>query len=153
MHWRAPGPGGAGWRPPAGVRVRTSEPLDPSKLAGVDLSAGVYVKRGNLHALAPEDVQHASDRAGIESILSDFARRGIRSAYVQQEVSGQLVKFYGVSGGNYFSAHPEEEEVPQASVRPPSVAPSTAAPPLRPEARGGAPGVCGGRFPTLGFYC
>src|SRR5258708_14444121 len=152
MHWRAPGPGGAGWRPPAGVRVRTSERLDPRRLGGVDLSAGVYVKRGNLHALAPEDVQHASDRAAIESILSDFARRGIRSAYVQQEVSGQLVKFYGVSGGGYFSAHPEAEEVPEASIRALSEAASTATAAPGLDALGGDPVLRGDHFAITVFY-
>ncbi len=147
----APGLERAGVPTPAGALVATDEPLDPRRLGGVDLTAGVYVKRGNLHALAPEDVQHASDRAEIESILSDFARRGIRSAYVQQEVSGQLVKFYGVSGGNYFSAHPEEEEVPEASVRALSVAASTAAAALGLEAWGGDAVLSGDRFAIIDF--
>jgi hypothetical protein len=147
----APGLERAGVPTPAGALVATDEPLDPRRLGGIDLTAGVYVKRGNLHALAPEDVQHASDRAGIESILSDFARRGIRSAYVQQEVSGQLVKFYGVSGGGYFSAHPEEEEVPEASVRALSEAASTAAAALGLEAWGGDAVLSGDRFAIIDF--
>jgi glutathione synthase/RimK-type ligase-like ATP-grasp enzyme len=147
----APGLERAGVPTPAGALVATDEPLDPRRLAGVDLTAGVFVKRGNLHALAPEDVQHASDRSEIESVLSDFARRGIRSAYVQQEVPGRVVKFYGVSGGNYFSAHPEEEEVPEASVRALSEAASTAAAALGLEAWGGDAVLSGDRFAIIDF--
>ena len=33
-----------------------------------------------------------------------FAYRGIDLVYVQQEVAGEIVKFYGVGGGEYFSA-------------------------------------------------
>ena len=112
----APGLERAGVPTPVGVLVATGEPLDSRKLGGVDLSAGVFVKRGDLHALSPEDVQRASDRAEIESILANFSQRRIRFAYLQQEIAGRVVKFYGVSGGSYFSAHPEEE-VSEASVR------------------------------------
>ena len=84
----APGLERAGVPTPPGALVPADEPLDARKLAGLDLSAGVFVKRGDLHALAPEDVQRAADRAEIEAILADFARRGIRFAYVQQEVVG-----------------------------------------------------------------
>ena len=107
----APGLERAGVPTPVGALIPTDEPLDARKLAGLDLSAGVFVKRGDLHALAPEDVQRAADRAEVESILADFARRGIRFAYVQQEVVGRVVKFYGVGGSAHFSVHPEDEEV------------------------------------------
>ena len=96
-----------GWSGPACRRRRARwwRPTSRSMRAswpGLDLSAGVFVKRGDLHALAPEDVQRAADRAEVESILADFARRGIRFAYLQQEVVGRVVKFYGVSGGSLF---------------------------------------------------
>jgi glutathione synthase/RimK-type ligase-like ATP-grasp enzyme len=147
----APGLERAGVPTPVGALVATDEPLDPRKLAGVDLSAGVFVKRGDMHALAAEDVQRASDRAGIELILADFARRGIRSAYLQQEFSGRVVKFYGVSGGDYFSAHLEDEEVSEASVRALSEAASTAAAALGLEAWGGDAVLSGDRFAIIDF--
>ncbi len=147
----APGLERAGVPSPVGALVQTDERLDLRKLAGVDLSAGVFVKRGDLHALAPEDVQHASDRAEIESILRDFARRGIRAAYLQQEVFGRIVKFYGVSGSDYFSAHPEAEEVSEASVRALSEAASTAAAALGLEAWGGDAVLSGDRFAIIDF--
>lgn len=146
----APGLERAGVPTPVGALVATDEPLDPRKLGGLDLSAGVFVKRGDLHALGPEDVQRASDRAEIESILGDFARRRIRFAYLQQEVPGRVVKFYGVSAGAYFSAHPEEE-VPEASVRALSGAAATAATALGLEAWGGDAVLSGDRFAIIDF--
>jgi glutathione synthase/RimK-type ligase-like ATP-grasp enzyme len=152
----APGLERAGVPTPAGALLATDEPLESRRFAGVDVTAGVYVKRGDLHALAPDDVQHASDRAKIESIFSDFARRGIRSAYVQQEVHGRVVKFYGVSGGNYFSVHPESvhsevEEISEASVRALSQAATTAATALGLEAWGGDAVLSGDRFAIIDF--
>jgi glutathione synthase/RimK-type ligase-like ATP-grasp enzyme len=146
----APGLERAGVPTPVGVLVATGEPLDARKLAGVDFSTGVFVKRGDLHALGPEDVQRATDRAGIESILANFAQRQIRFAYLQQEVAGRVVKFYGVSGGNYFSAHPEEE-VSEASVRALAEAASTAAAALGLEAWGGDAVLSGDRFAIIDF--
>jgi glutathione synthase/RimK-type ligase-like ATP-grasp enzyme len=146
----APGLERAGVPTPVGVLVATGAPLDARKLAGVDFSTGVFVKRGDLHALGPEDVQRATDRAGIESILANFAHRQIRFAYLQQEVAGRVVKFYGVSGGAYFSAHPEEE-VSEASVRALAEAASTAAAALGLEAWGGDAVLSGDRFAIIDF--
>jgi hypothetical protein len=141
----------AGVPTPVGALVPAEEPLDSRKLAGLDLSAGVFVKRGDLHALGPEDVQRAADRTEIETILADFARRGIRFAYLQQEVVGRVIKFYGVSGGAHFSMHPEEEEVPEACVRALSEAASAAAGALGLGAWGGDAVLSGDQFAIIDF--
>lgn len=141
----------AGVPTPPGALVATDEAVDARKLAGLDLAQGVYVKRGDLHALGPEDVQHASDRAQIESILNDFARRGVHFAYVQQAVAGRVVKFYGVGGGLHFSVHPEDEEVPEAAVVAMSAAASSAAATLGLEAWGGDAVLSGDRFAIIDF--
>ena len=146
----APGLEQAGVPTPAGALIAAGEPLDPRKLTGVDLSAGVFVKRGDLHALAPEDVQRAADRAEVQAILCDFARRGIRFAYVQQEVIGRVVKFYGVSGAAHFSVHPEEE-VAEAAVRALSEAATAAAGVLGLGAWGGDAVLSGDRFAIIDF--
>src|ERR1700722_775981 len=147
----APGLERAGVPTPVGALITTGEPLDARKLAGLDLSAGVVVKRGDLHALAPEDVQPAAGRAQVETILADFARREIRFAYVQQEVVGRVVKFYGVGGNAHFSVHPEDEEVPEAAVRALSEAASAAAAALGLEAWGGDAVLGGDRFAIIDF--
>jgi hypothetical protein len=143
----------AGVPTPVGALVPAHEPLDARKLSGLDLSAGVFVKRGDLHALAPEDVQRAAGRAEVESILADFTRRGIRFAYVQQEVVGRVIKFYGVSGGSHFSVHPEdnEKEIPEAAVRALSEAASAAAGALGLQAWGGDAVLSGDRFAIIDF--
>jgi hypothetical protein len=141
----------AGAPTPPGVLIATSEAVDARKLAMLNLADGVYVKRGDVHALAPDDVQRASDRAQIEAILADFARRGIRYAYVQQEVVGRVVKFYGVGGGLHFSVHSDAEEVPEAAVMALSACASSAAAALGLEAWGGDAVLSGDRFAIIDF--
>jgi glutathione synthase/RimK-type ligase-like ATP-grasp enzyme len=92
---------------PEGALVRTSLPLDLKPLRGLDLSAPIYVKRGNLHALGPDDVRRVEGREQVEKTLAHFAGRGIDLVYVQQEAAGAVVKFYGVTE-EYFSAIPAD---------------------------------------------
>jgi glutathione synthase/RimK-type ligase-like ATP-grasp enzyme len=141
----------AGVPTPAGVLVATDAPLDSRKLAVLDIAAGAFVKRGDLHALGADDVQYASDRAQVESILADFARRGIRNAFVQQEAHGRVVKFYGVSSGMYFAALPEDEEIPEAAIRAMNQAAATASHALGLEAWGGDAILSGDRFAIIDF--
>jgi hypothetical protein len=94
----------AGVPVPEGVLVRTAAPLDLKPLRTIDLTSPMYVKRGDLHALGPHDVQRVEGLEQIEATLMRFARRGVQLAFVQQEVVGEVVKFYGVSGGEYFAA-------------------------------------------------
>lgn len=147
----APGLARAGVPTPAGALVATGTALDARALAGVDLGAPVFIKRGDLHALGPEDVQRAAGRADAEARLMTFARRGIRFAYVQQEFPGAVIKFYGVSGGSYFSALPESGEVPEAAVRALADAAHTAAAALGLEAWGGDAVLSGDKFAIIDF--
>jgi hypothetical protein len=89
---------------PAGVLVGTAAPLDLKLLRTIDLASPIYVKRGDLHALAPHDVKRVEGFEQLEATLAQFAERGVQLAFVQQEVAGDVVKFYGVSGGEYFAA-------------------------------------------------
>jgi glutathione synthase/RimK-type ligase-like ATP-grasp enzyme len=91
---------------PEGALLRTSLPLDLKALRALDLAAPIYLKRGNLHALGPDDVRRVEGPGEIEQTLAHFANRGIDVVYAQQEVAGEVVKFYGVSN-EYFSAIPE----------------------------------------------
>jgi len=133
----APGLGRAGVPTPVGALVRTDQRLDRRALGAVDLDLPVFVKRGDLHALGEQDVQRAVGKAEVEARLNDFARRGVRHAYVQQEHLGALVKFYGVSGGAYFSALPADGEIPEAATRELAEAAQKASTALGLEAWGG----------------
>jgi hypothetical protein len=99
----------AGVPVPEGVLVHTVAPLDLKPLRTIDLSSPMYVKRGDLHALGPEDVQRVEGLDQLRATLMCFSRRGVQLAFVQQEVVGEVVKFYGVSGGEYFAAIAESD--------------------------------------------
>jgi len=89
---------------PAGALVSTAEGLDSKSMAAHDFVGGVFVKRGDLHALTSEDVLRIEGGPDqIRRALARFAARGIESVYLQQAVNGAVVKFYGVSGGRYFA--------------------------------------------------
>ncbi len=88
---------------PQGVLVATAQGLDRDRLGAIDARRGVYVKRGDLHALCADDVLRVGDEAGLAQALARFAARGVRLAYVQAAVEGSVIKFYGVTGTGYFS--------------------------------------------------
>ena len=93
----------AGAPVPGGVLIETSAATSHDALGGLDPCRGIYVKRGDLHALFAGDVRRVDDETALELALKDFARRGIRLAYLQAAVEGRVVKFYGVTGTGYFS--------------------------------------------------
>jgi hypothetical protein len=97
----------AGVPVPEGVLLRTSVPLDMKALRALDLTRRIYVKRGNLHALGPDDVRCVDGLRQINEALADFAGRAIDLVYLQQEVAGRVVKFYGVCD-EYFCVIPED---------------------------------------------
>jgi glutathione synthase/RimK-type ligase-like ATP-grasp enzyme len=62
------------------------------------LSAGAWLKRGDVHATRPQDVVAVSTADGLASAVASFHRRGIGSAVVQRHIEGQVIKFYAVPG-------------------------------------------------------
>ncbi len=89
---------------PHGVLVETGSGFDQRLLTGLDIAAGIYLKRGDLHALTDDDVVRVDSLEALRAALLSFGVREIKLAYIQQAVAGPLVKFYGVSGGEYFAA-------------------------------------------------
>ncbi|HXW85534.1 MAG TPA: hypothetical protein VEJ86_14105 [Candidatus Binataceae bacterium] len=147
----APGLIRAGVPVPAGALIPTGHPLDLTRLAGIDLSSPVFVKRGDLHALGPDDVQRVQGRAELEARLEQFARRGVRAVLVQQEFEGWIAKFYGVTGSGYFTAVSDERAVPEAAVRDLGDAANRAASALGLEVWGGDAAFSGDRFAIVDF--
>jgi len=141
----------AGVPVPEGALVSTGTPLDLKPLRTLDLSAPMYVKRGDLHALGPGDVRRIEGLEQLEAMLLRFARRGVSSAYVQQEAVGEVVKFYGVGGGEYFSAIPPSDEISEASKLALSHAAGIAAHALGLEVWGGDAVIKGDRFSIIDF--
>jgi glutathione synthase/RimK-type ligase-like ATP-grasp enzyme len=137
---------------PEGGVVRTSEPLDLKPLRGLDLSSPMYVKRGDLHALGPNDVRRVEGLEQLEAMLLRFSRRGVAAAYVQQEAAGEVVKFYGVGGGEYFSAvAPEGGVIGEGTKLALAHAAAQAAAALGLEVWGGDAVVNGDRFSIIDF--
>lgn len=134
---------------PEGVLVGTALPLDLKPLRVLDLAAPMYVKRGDLHALGAQDVQRVEGIDQLEATLLEFARRGIRRAYVQEEIAGILLKFYGVSGGEFFAALADEVDEP--TKRAIAQAAGSAAAAFGLEVWGGDAIVSDGRFWIIDF--
>lgn len=141
----------AGVPTPDGVVLGTAHPVNLKALVALDLDAGVYVKRGDLHALGSDDVQCAQGRAQLLDAIAAFARRGVHTVYVQQAIEGQTIKFYGVSGGEYFAALSEDGKVDANLSRRLAQAASLAASALGLEAWGGDAVLSGDRFAIIDF--
>jgi len=61
-----------------------------------------WIKRGDFHAIHKEDVTFVkSIEEGVE-MLKEYALRGIEEAVISVHLFGDLVKFYGVSGTDFF---------------------------------------------------
>jgi hypothetical protein len=98
----------AGVRFPSTRIVRTSSPAPRD-------AAPCWVKRGDVHAMAAEDVLFAEDGGVVAEALAVFAARGIPWAALQEHVEGTVVKFYGVADARFFRCYSDAPE-PPASI-------------------------------------
>lgn len=80
---------------PTSIIVRTDEDFSGTFFP-------CWLKRGNSHAIVKEDVSYATNREEANAILADFNRRGIPEAVVNEHLQGDLIKFYGVQGTDFF---------------------------------------------------
>jgi len=62
---------------------------------------GVWIKRGDVHAVGPEDVV-LTRTDQVLAVLGQFAERGIERVAVQEHVRGPVLKFYGVADSGFF---------------------------------------------------
>jgi glutathione synthase/RimK-type ligase-like ATP-grasp enzyme len=95
-------------RPEAHV-VASAAP-DPAALAWVERrgEAGVWIKRGDVHATQEGDVRRVSDAAAARAALAELAGRGVAKAVLEAHVPGRTVKFYAVRGSGFFRAYAED---------------------------------------------
>lgn len=68
----------------------------------IDLPFPCWVKRGDACAMVKEDVTYAACESDALKVLASFAGRGITKAVVSRHLVGDLVKFYGVAGTDFF---------------------------------------------------
>lgn len=64
---------------------------------------GYWLKRGDGCAEAAGDVRYAADKQSMVATKKAMEDEGIRDIVVQAHVKGDLVKFYGVRGTEFFS--------------------------------------------------
>ena len=79
-------------------------PTDEDPTAALE-KAGFYncwIKRGDFHAIHREDVTYVRNPEEAKTILKEYAIRGIKTAVVNEHLVGDLVKFYGVTGTDFF---------------------------------------------------
>ncbi len=61
-----------------------------------------WMKRGDFHAIHKEDVSYVRNAEEGAEMLREYARRAIESVLVCEHIHGDLVKFYGVTGTDFF---------------------------------------------------
>ncbi len=84
---------------PKSLIVNTNEALPVSIES---MANRFWIKRGDFHAIHREDVTYARNVEEAESVLNEYALRGIKTAVLNEHLIGDLVKFYGVAGTDFF---------------------------------------------------
>lgn len=64
---------------------------------------GWWAKRGDVHNTCDRDVVRIARWSDAPAVAADFAARGIRDWLLQAHTPGDLVKFYGVGPGHWFT--------------------------------------------------
>ena len=67
-----------------------------------DIHYPCWLKRGDGCAQQKEDTCYVQNEQEAEALLKNFWLRGITSVVVNEHLKGDLIKFYGVSGTDFF---------------------------------------------------
>ncbi len=84
---------------PESIVVDTSAPDLPDLRRFGD---SFWVKRGDAHAVHKEDVTLVYGAGEARSVVGEFACRGIEKAVLQENLTGDTIKFYAVRETNLF---------------------------------------------------
>ena len=63
------------------------------------------MKRGDASAQSKEDVRYCRDKQELEEVKKAFANKGIKDIVVQAHINGDLIKFYGIDGADFFKIY------------------------------------------------
>ena len=76
----------------------------------------VWLKRGDVHAVQKGDVVRVQGYGAYRQTIEEFHKREIQMAAIQEHVPGQVVKFYGVMGTDFFRYYAEDDHlvIPEA---------------------------------------
>ncbi len=87
---------------PRYLSINVNTPLKETNLDALNFTNGVWIKRGDFHALVDEDVVHVKSADQLRPILENFKERRVSKVIMQESCNGELFKFYGVRD-NYFN--------------------------------------------------
>lgn len=85
---------------PASIIIDVND--DPTEELNKIGAQAYWIKRGDSHAIHREDVTYARNIPEVKSILQEFSLRDIPNAVINEHLIGDLVKFYGVAGTDFF---------------------------------------------------
>lgn len=91
---------GNGIPQPESLTVKTDEAVR-DKLQAIRLTR-CWVKRGDSHTMHREDVSYVRTPDEAQELLQEYFLRGIKRAVITRHLEGELVKFYGVRGSQFF---------------------------------------------------
>ena len=81
------------------IEKTTKDPTHDMQLLGF---SEFWIKRGDFQAIQQSDVAFVKDIKEAKNILKEYASRGIKTAVINKHLQGDLVKFYGVQGTDFF---------------------------------------------------
>ena len=85
---------------PDSLIVNTNENVKPLiEKAGFQ---SCWIKRGDFHAMHKEDVSYCRHAEEAQEVLQEYFYRGIKRAVINVHLVGDLVKFYGIRGSQFF---------------------------------------------------
>lgn len=87
--------------PPTEVR-RTSAEAN-GRAPAFEAETGYWIKRGDVHNTCTYDVVFARDWKEADVIRREFQSREIKDMAIQRHTDGDLIKFYGVGPGQWFT--------------------------------------------------
>lgn len=62
----------------------------------------VWIKRGDSHSKHKEDVSYCRHPEEAQEVLHEYFYRGIKRAVINKHLPGDLIKFYGIVGSDFF---------------------------------------------------
>lgn len=85
---------------PRSLIWRTNDIIPPQQLESVYNPC--WVKRADFHAIHREDVTYVRSCNELQDVIAEYALRGIEKVVINEHLKGDLVKFYGVAGTDFF---------------------------------------------------
>ncbi len=85
-----------------GVAYPDSRIIEKGGAMADDVDYPCWLKRGDGCAQQKEDTCYVQSAEEAERLLGDFWKRGVESVVVNEHLRGDLIKFYGVEGTDFF---------------------------------------------------